>query len=225
MGALRRISTRATITPTRFYNYYDWGGLKADPRDLVRRYFDLFVYTMMPTGERSATLRFPADRIDRRLWRTYVAERRSAVTSNRCASLTPSGDVALLDLYPPEDPRTAGRREVDDDDAGEYWGNDDVGDWLADEQADQGSLAVPLALVRSDLLAGDLRALYLLWLSSVHVMSAVPPRSSRRGQQGWTAPRDCPACSRRSRNSCASTRTCSRWRSSRRDRDLGPLGR
>ena len=25
MRALRAISTRATITPTRFYNFYDWG--------------------------------------------------------------------------------------------------------------------------------------------------------------------------------------------------------
>jgi hypothetical protein len=45
MRALRRLSSRATITPTRFYNFYDWGGLKADPRDLVRRYFDLFICT------------------------------------------------------------------------------------------------------------------------------------------------------------------------------------
>jgi hypothetical protein len=181
MRALRRISTRATITPTRFYNYYNWGGLKADPRDLVRRYFDLFVYTMKPMGERWATLRFPADRVDRRLWRTYVAERRSAVTSTRCASLIPTGEVALLDLYPPEDPRPAGRRETDDEDPGEYWGSDDAGEWVVDEPADEGSLAVPLALVRSDLLAGDLRALYLLWLSSVQcgerrVTALEPPR-------------------------------------------------
>jgi hypothetical protein len=33
MRALRRISTRATITPTRFHNFYNWGGLKADPQD------------------------------------------------------------------------------------------------------------------------------------------------------------------------------------------------
>src|SRR5665213_1766174 len=45
MRALRRISTRAIITPTRFWNFYDWGGLKGDPRDILRRYFDLFVDT------------------------------------------------------------------------------------------------------------------------------------------------------------------------------------
>ena len=66
LRALRRISTRATITPTRFYNVYDWGELKADPSDLVHRYYDLFVYTELNSGAWWATLRFPADRID---WR------------------------------------------------------------------------------------------------------------------------------------------------------------
>ena len=65
MRALRKISTRATITPTRFHNFYNWGGLKADPHDLVRRYYDLFVYRELSSGTRWATLRFPSDRIDR----------------------------------------------------------------------------------------------------------------------------------------------------------------
>lgn len=44
MAALRAISTRATITPSGFVNHYEWGGLKADPSDWMRRYFDAFVY-------------------------------------------------------------------------------------------------------------------------------------------------------------------------------------
>ncbi len=35
--ALRAISSRARITPTSFTNHYEWGDLKADPRDLVVR--------------------------------------------------------------------------------------------------------------------------------------------------------------------------------------------
>ncbi len=35
--ALRAISSRAWITPTSFTNHYEWGDLKADPRDLVVR--------------------------------------------------------------------------------------------------------------------------------------------------------------------------------------------
>ena len=69
MDALRAISTRATITPTRFYNYYDWGGLRGDPREMLRRWFDLFVYQELSGGARWGMLRFPADHVDARRWR------------------------------------------------------------------------------------------------------------------------------------------------------------
>lgn len=42
---LRTVSTRADITPVGFVNHYEWGDLKADPADWMRRYFDAFVYT------------------------------------------------------------------------------------------------------------------------------------------------------------------------------------
>lgn len=45
MAELRAVSTRAEITPAGFVNHYEWGGLKADPVDWMRRYFDAFVYT------------------------------------------------------------------------------------------------------------------------------------------------------------------------------------
>lgn len=44
MAALRAVSTRAVITPSGFVNHYEWGGLKADPLDWMRHYFDAFVY-------------------------------------------------------------------------------------------------------------------------------------------------------------------------------------
>ena len=44
MAALRAVSTRAVITQSGFVNHYEWGGLKADPLDWMRRYFDAFVY-------------------------------------------------------------------------------------------------------------------------------------------------------------------------------------
>jgi len=37
MAELRAISTRAEISPTRFWNEYQWGDLKADPAKLVER--------------------------------------------------------------------------------------------------------------------------------------------------------------------------------------------
>jgi hypothetical protein len=44
MAELRAISTRAEITPTRLWNEYQWGDLKADPAKLVERYFDAHMY-------------------------------------------------------------------------------------------------------------------------------------------------------------------------------------
>lgn len=45
MAQLRAVSTRAEITSAGFVNHYEWGDLKADPSDWMRRYFDAFVYT------------------------------------------------------------------------------------------------------------------------------------------------------------------------------------
>ena len=41
---LRAISSRARITATGFVNTYNFGDLKADPLQLLARYFDLFLY-------------------------------------------------------------------------------------------------------------------------------------------------------------------------------------
>jgi hypothetical protein len=44
MAELRACSSRASITPTSFVNDYQWGNLKGDPVDWMRRYFDAHVY-------------------------------------------------------------------------------------------------------------------------------------------------------------------------------------
>jgi hypothetical protein len=44
MRELRAISSRAEISRTRFSNYYTFGDLKANPRDLLARYFDASLY-------------------------------------------------------------------------------------------------------------------------------------------------------------------------------------
>lgn len=44
MTELRARSSRASITPTSFVNDYQWGNLKGDPVDWMRRYFDAHVY-------------------------------------------------------------------------------------------------------------------------------------------------------------------------------------
>jgi hypothetical protein len=58
MAELRARSTRATITPASFVNTYHWGGLKGDPTDWMRCYFDAFVYVANWCSCRFA-LRFP----------------------------------------------------------------------------------------------------------------------------------------------------------------------
>jgi hypothetical protein len=58
VAELRSISTRAQITPTRFFNEYHWGDLKADPAELLARYFDVHVY-FANWGSRRLMFRLP----------------------------------------------------------------------------------------------------------------------------------------------------------------------
>ena len=44
MRILRSYSTRATITPTRFTNHYEWGSFKGNPAVWIEKYFDAFFY-------------------------------------------------------------------------------------------------------------------------------------------------------------------------------------
>lgn len=60
---LRSISTRAHITPFSFVNEYHWSGLKADPLDLMRDYFDVHVYCA-DWGEFTLMVRLPQHAID-----------------------------------------------------------------------------------------------------------------------------------------------------------------
>jgi hypothetical protein len=166
MKALRALSTRATITPTRFYNFYDWGGLKGDPRDMLRRYFDLVIYTG-EGGARCGMLRVPADRVDSRRWRAYVPEQRGPQPPARCASFVTRGDATILTLVPLEDAGLPGLPGYSDE----------------EEPYNEASWAVPLAVLRAELLAGDARGLYLMWLASVQggerrPAAREPPRPS-----------------------------------------------
>lgn len=44
MDELRGVSTRAEISSRRFWNEYQWGDLKANPKTLLQRYFDAHLY-------------------------------------------------------------------------------------------------------------------------------------------------------------------------------------
>jgi hypothetical protein len=101
MAELRSISTRAEITPTRFWNEYHWGDLKADPAKLLARYFDVHLY-FANWGTRRLMLRLPVAAVDVDALRAYAP--------GEPATLTTVGEFAVLDLW----------SEVEDPE-GEWW--------------------------------------------------------------------------------------------------------
>lgn len=137
MRELRSSSTRATITPRRFVNHYDFGDLKADPMEWVEKYFDAFLY-LANWGNRTLALRLPSGLVS--------ADVVAAYCPGGAANLTNTGTVTILEF--------CSDSEADDcDDWGEF---DDDAVWLAS--------LVPL---RADIASGDYRALYLGWLLCV----------------------------------------------------------
>ena len=73
MAELRSRSSRADITPTSFVNDYQWGDLKGDPVDWMRRYFDAHVYVANWCTCR-LYLRVPKDAFDAEALRIFETE-------------------------------------------------------------------------------------------------------------------------------------------------------
>jgi hypothetical protein len=90
MAELRSISTRAEITPTRFWNEYHWGDLKADPFELLARYFDMHLY-FANWGTRRLMFRLPVAAVDFDALRVYAP--------GGPLTLTTTGEHAVLDLW------------------------------------------------------------------------------------------------------------------------------
>lgn len=63
MNELGRLSSRAEITPTSFVNEYHFGDFRGDPRKVLEKYFDAFVY-VANWGTRRLALRLPAASFD-----------------------------------------------------------------------------------------------------------------------------------------------------------------
>jgi hypothetical protein len=90
MTELRAISTRAEISPTRFWNEYQWGDLKADPVKLMARYFDAHLY-FANWGTHRLMLRLTKARVDASALKPYFG-------IGHAARLTSVGEHVLLDL-------------------------------------------------------------------------------------------------------------------------------
>ncbi len=90
MEELRAISTRAKITPTRFWNEYHGGDLNAEPAKLMERYFDAHMY-FASWGAHRLMLRVPKTRVDAKALARYFV-------GGSAACLTKVGEHVLLDL-------------------------------------------------------------------------------------------------------------------------------
>jgi hypothetical protein len=90
MAQLRAISSRAKISPTRFWNEYQWGDLKADPAKLMVRYFDAHLY-LASWGTRRLMLRISKPRLDLKALEPYFV-------GEHAARLTTTREHALIDL-------------------------------------------------------------------------------------------------------------------------------
>jgi len=72
MRELRAISTRAAISRTSFSNHYEYGDLKANPRDLLVRYFDASLY-LANWLFLELPFRYPKGSVDMTALRRYAA--------------------------------------------------------------------------------------------------------------------------------------------------------
>lgn len=82
MAELRSRSSRASITPTSFVNDYQWGNLKGDPVDWMRRYFDAHVY-VANWCTCCLYLRMPKDAFDVKTLQVFETESVFSVDSTR----------------------------------------------------------------------------------------------------------------------------------------------
>lgn len=153
MRELRKVSTRARITPTSFINHYEWGDFKGDPTAWVEQYFDAFLY-FANWGTRELMLRLPARRLDLKTARQYC---------NRDSASAHLKDDKLILTF---------RSEND-------WGDDA---WLELEGLLSSLAAVRSELKRGDLRALYLGWLLGAWADEREDEELEPPVPSGLGQ-------------------------------------------
>ncbi len=102
---LRRLSTRAHITPTSFVNTYEWGDFRGNPCALMEKYFDAFLY-LANWGTHRLMLRLPPRLLDLKTAQQYCV--------GEAASVWAEGDQVILDLVSEDE-------QGDWEDSGEGW--------------------------------------------------------------------------------------------------------
>lgn len=92
---LRKLSSRAEITATRFVNEYNYGDFRGNPEKLMERYFDAFCY-LANWGTRRLMFRFPCALLDAEAARKYC--------HTDAASVIVTDDHVIISLYLDRDP-------------------------------------------------------------------------------------------------------------------------
>ena len=92
---LRKLSSRAEITATRFVNEYNYGDFRGNPEKLMERYFDVFCY-LANWGTRRLMFRFPRALLDAEAARKYC--------HTDAASVIVTDDHVIISLYLDRDP-------------------------------------------------------------------------------------------------------------------------
>lgn len=141
---LRRYSTRATITASCFSNEYHWGSFKGDTTAWMQQYFDAHIHSANWADCR-LLLRVPANALDLSMLEACQPCDNSAWQDDQDAfSYSRHQDNYLLTWHFSDD---SGENE-------RFWNEDDGPDWM-----------VRLLPLRTELLRGDARPLYLGWLA------------------------------------------------------------
>jgi len=108
VGELRKLSTRAEITPTSFTNEYQWGNFCGNPRKMMEKYFDAFLY-YANWGTHWFMLRLPKKLVDLKTIKQYCG--------GDSFDIRVKGDFAVLEFR-------------SEDESGD-WEDDCDNNWLA----------------------------------------------------------------------------------------------
>ena len=146
-AALREISSRADITTTRFTNEYHFGDFRGNPRKMMERWFDLHLYHAS-WGTRTIMIRLPKHLLDTSRLDEFISE---------------VDEVEIHDAGKNLIVQICFNAEMSGHGYG-YGNGDAVG------RLDS------LAPLRNDLLAGDLRLFYILWLTALERNFFLPDR-------------------------------------------------
>ena len=136
-AAVSRLSSHIEVTSSQAIVTYSWGDFKHDPKQVLARYFDAFLY-LANWGSKRLAFRFPKPALseanvgllDPRQIEPYLWE--------DCIELEPVGDCLILDI------------SLNEEGGGEWI---EGGGWLS-----------ALGPLRGDILQWDYRVLYLAWL-------------------------------------------------------------